>query len=181
MKYKLIAKGKNWWHFRRDIDSTANSWTVTVAIDGTVMLSGDFSVLVFRRHGDINPDYFPCETDNIGYFAEKCLITNREHKIKEFSLELAKKEALQVIRESGVERCTEEEAIEGVSEFVGEGTPEWDFWEFHTMLQKYIDIEGSYGMQYTDQFKFQFELLKYWTKNRDIEPIVKNFFKKVGD
>ena len=162
-EYKLHSKGENWVHFRSDPKSICESFSVTFCHDGTVVMHGDYGILVWRRYGMPRIDYgFPNKRTNIDYFAEKCM--NQGQKITDWSKERAIKE----IEDDLVNYREQEDEY-----------PQWkidDLLDALNSLEEYDEIkmydllnsfdpdgnwtEGKPGIDYTSHFVFQYEVLK---------------------
>ena len=105
-KYKLHSHGPNWFHFRKDLDSAMESFSVTYCHDGTVCMTGDYGCLCWQRgFFPEKPDYgFPNKLSGIGYFAEKVVRAEQDQKIKTWKKDLAIRE----INESIEQRKSED-------------------------------------------------------------------------
>lgn len=165
MNYKLHSKGENWWHFRKILDSIEESFTITTIHDGTVVLSGDYGLLAFRCEAFSVRFGFPNSETNIGYFSEKVC---REIKIKDWNFDRAIKDLQDDIKETCWDDAAHmRECLEKASGFP-ECETEQEFIARCTETFDNTDAENYWGMgeDYTDRFKFQFELLKFWSEFR---------------
>lgn len=92
--FKLHSKGENWFHFRKNLNSAMESFSITYSHDGTICMTGDYGCLSWQR--DLFPkqlDYgFPRKDTDIEYFAEKVITAEQGQKIKSWKYELAKEE-----------------------------------------------------------------------------------------
>lgn len=195
-KYRLHSKGDNWWHFRSDPKSVCEAFTVTVIEDGTVVMTGDYGVVSFKRESfgmKVNDHpYWPNDKTDIGYFSEKVGIAESRLKIREWDQELAINEIKEDFEESfeiKVEDYAQVNEYESYDEHVDhmcdaelEPFSEEKFnvikfvmyESFETeeeMYRKvseinYDALEASYGTKYTSRFLLQFELFKVWTAQR---------------
>ena len=106
IKFELHSHGDNWFHFRKDLGSVMESFSVTYCHDGTVCMTGDYGCLCWRRNWfDDKPDYgFPNKLSGIGYFAEKVVRAEQDQKIKTWKKDLAIRE----INESIEQRKSED-------------------------------------------------------------------------
>jgi hypothetical protein len=167
LDFRLHSKGENWWHFRKDLDSIARSFTVTVVHDGTVVLSGDYYLLAFRCEWDARRN-FPNNETGIDYFAEKVITPTTE-----WNFEAAIEDLKDSIKENtdGISLINERLAkvddwseCETQSEFITQCRNEFDNLEVEDCV--------GFGVRYTDRFKHQFELLKFWSEfvaaNKDL-------------
>lgn len=161
-KFQMHSKGSNWIHFRKNIDSSMEAFTITFVWDGTVVMTGDYGTLCWRRHYDDSPDYgFPGNGTNIGYFAEKVCMSGTEQKIREFTKEAAIEDARDYAKEY-IEDAKEmkdkldkfEEAIYYMEDF-----QEYDILsEFREIFED--DDYYPLGIRYTWHFQFMFKCLK---------------------
>lgn len=175
MDYELIEEGENFWHFREDPESIMESFTVTLIHDGTVVLTGDYGVLAFRR------EYFPkdlkCligfpnEKTDIGYFAGKVCRHGCPFKIEDWFVDVAVEELKEHLKDYYAdEGCSDKDKHELLEEIKHiEYGGDVGLHEMLEILYKF-DNDGDWtdgriiGVDYTHRFKFYFELLKFWTK-----------------
>ncbi len=103
--YKLHSRGENWFHFRKDLNSVMESFSITYCHDGTVVMTGDYGCLVWRReYFSDRVDYgFPSKETWIGYFAEKVVRAEDDQNIKFWKRELAAEEIKEDIETYQVE------------------------------------------------------------------------------
>jgi len=163
-KYKLFnTDGKTFFDFRSDPKSRCEGFTLTYCDDGTVVMSGDYGTLCWKRNyhheGDkeFHRDYgFPGknETDetHIGYFAEKVCQFGVEQVIEEFDKDVF----FANVKESYCDEPKWEEFAERFE--LIEDRDEWKAYELAT--EYFIDAWECRGKKYTSQFKFMFEILK---------------------
>ncbi len=167
-KYKLHSKAQDnsWFHFRADLDSLCESFTVTYLSDGTCVLSGDYGTLTWKRKSfqqareGINDFGFPAKDTCISYFAEKVCNFGIRQEIKGFNSELAWKE----LEEHFLDYCDYSEAqlialkFKYKFDWGNEMTQE----EFYNFLQRDLELDDieDYGDEYNKAFRFRFELLQ---------------------
>ena len=170
-EFKLHSMGENWFHFRANLGSMVESFSITYCHDGTICMTGDYGCLCWRRNYNFLPkgaDYgFPSEGTFINYFAEKVVRAEEAQNIKTWKKELARSEITEAIEEYKCEGC--KEAVEKL-EFV---INELDYFEdgeygYIQMLEAFNDggyhIESEYfceiGRTYTDLFRMQFDMIQ---------------------
>ena len=172
--------GDNTWELRSDPDSWNNACMVTMIPDGTVILSGDYGTLAFRReyYPERNnrchtADRFPNERTCLSYFAEKvCQFPNGIQKTTSWDPERARKEIRELIVDM---KLPEGETVDSMMEklqFETEHEMVDELMDSETWLGWDCDTVEDIGTDYTSQFKFQLEILKQWTKCRDGKPLV---------
>ena len=160
-EYKLHnTDGKTFFDFRSNPDSRCEGFTLTYCDDGTVVMSGDYGTLCWKREYNGRKDYgFPNKETGIGYFAEKVCQWGVPQKIEEWN----KEKAIEDLKEQS-ESCEFEdekykealEEIEWLEEYQDQ-----KFWEIiNEHLDGYDLWECKLGIRYTDQFKWNFERLK---------------------
>lgn len=164
-KFLVHSKGDNWIHFRKDLDSGMESFTVTFIYDGTVVMTGDYGTLSWQRdHFPKTPDYgFPGNGTNIGYFTEKISQYGIPEKIKEFKKEYFIDDVKEFIKNNGDEKSAAEDA-EKLQQFLEDIHYKEDFQEYE-ILEEYREHFEDYdysemGHRYTEHFVFMFECLK---------------------
>ena len=152
-QFKLHSQGANWFHFRKDLGSLIESFSVTYCHDGTVCMTGDMGCLTWQRiYFPEKPDYgFPYKGTGIGYFAEKVVRGGECQVITEWDKELADKQIKYTIEE----RKADERDEDG----------EYGYFEMLTNFSDIPhDIESEewceYGRRYSKSFEMRFELLK---------------------
>lgn len=160
-EYKLFnTDGKTFFDFRSNPDSRCEGFTLSYLDDGTVVLSGDYGTLCWKRNyhhaeGDFDRDYgFPNKETNIGYFAEKVCQFGIGQKIEEWSKEKAIEEIKEYLKD-------DKEVLDKILDDA-ECLEEWEDQKFREIVSEH-DENGEYyeiGIQYTYHFKFVFELLK---------------------
>jgi len=165
-KYKLFnTDGKTFFDFRSNPESRCEGFTISYLDDGTVVMSGDYGTLCWKRNyhhaGDkeFHRDYgFPSEETGISYFAEKVCQFGIPPKIEEWN----KEKAIEDLEESATDYEFEndkdyKEALEEIK------------WLEEYQDQKFNEIinnlgralwEHNLGIRYTKQFKFIFKILK---------------------
>jgi hypothetical protein len=173
-EFKLHSKGENWFHFRADPDSICESFSISYLHDGTVIMSGDYGTLSWKRQCfPERPDYgFPGEGTNIGYFAEKVHICESIQRIKFWEPELARKELgghfeLIADAETESEKAELKEFLENMDISDDYSNPEMSVVGEAKMYDQLNEFASNgdwcgchFGERYTDHFKFQFECLK---------------------
>ena len=160
-EYKLHkTDGKTYFHFRSDSNSMMESFTVNYLWDGTVVMSGDYGCLVWKRNyasdeRGLDYDYaFPDKETNIDYFEEKVQQFGINQKVRKFDRERFIKYVKDCEKEDkkGLERF--EEALEGIDEY-----DEWR--HFEAAREAFRDFEfGNRCYAYVSQFEFMFKLLQ---------------------
>lgn len=95
-EFKIHSIGDNWYHFRSNMHSSMESFSITYTHDGTVVMTGDMGVLAWqRRIFPDNPDYgFPDKNTGLAYFSEKIVRAEEAQKIRTWDREEAKKDIL---------------------------------------------------------------------------------------
>lgn len=166
-EYKLHSNGKDWFHFRKNLESIMESFSVTFCHDGTVCMTGDFGCLSWRR--EFFPDFadfgFPNKETGIGYFAEKVVRAEEEQKIKDWKAERAIREITDTIHDEEFGWSEKDiEALRGILDSLG-GFEDGEY-GYVQMLEVFgnsgIELEYycDFGIDYTDAFKMKFEMLK---------------------
>jgi len=172
IKYQLHSKGKNneWFHFRRNLDSLCESFTISYLSDGTCVMSGDYGTLTWKRNSftqgrEGKHDFgFPGKDDNISYFAEKVCNFGIRQQIEGFNSELAWEQ----LEEHYLEYCdysqTKFNELKEKHKYDwGEEKTQEEFYTFlHNDLQ--MDDLEDYGIEYNKAFRFRFELLQEVSK-----------------
>jgi len=169
-EYKLFnTDGKTFFDFRSNPESRCEGFTLSFLDDGTVVMSGDYGTLCWKRNyhhegdKDFNRDYgFPDDKTNIGYFAEKVcqfgirqkiIVWNKEEAIKEVEYHIDKDD------EKAMEKLAN---FKQDMELVGEDE-QYEF--LKSINENFEDVELlSCGEVYSDEFKFRFEILKSVSK-----------------
>ncbi len=174
-EYKLFnTDGKTFFDFRSDPKSRCEGFTLSFLDDGTVVMSGDYGTLCWKRNyhherdKEFHRDYgFPgkneTEETNIGYFAEKVCQFCVEQKIEEWNKEKAIadfKDGMKDVLKNGSKEEKEKlnDAIEQM-----EWLEEWEDQKFNEIVNDLDDYdlwESRLGIRYTDDFKFRFNILK---------------------
>lgn len=165
INYKLFRctrDGIRCFHFRRGVKSIMHAFSITFIPDGTVVLTGDYGVLAWKRESyPEHLDIFPNGDTHIGYFAEK---VDRCFQIKEFSVERAVKE-LREHFEGDYEGNLQKRDIEDLLSEIGllDLPAEVNRHQMLEILDRYeYDewYEFEFGEDYTSTFKANFGLLK---------------------
>jgi len=159
--------GKTFFDFRSDAESRCEGFTLTFCDDGTVVMSGDYGTLCWKRNyhhaedKEFSRDYgFP---NDIGYFAEKVCQFGVEQKIKEFNLEKAK----ELFKERYEEMLKDEEDKKKYQEALQEmdWLEEYDEVKFRDIVSEVDCDSWEYDwLTYTYHFNFMFEALKSVSK-----------------
>lgn len=151
--YKLHSTdGKTYFHFRSNPDSRCEAFTVSYLEDGTVVMSGDYGTLCWKRYGS-NPDYgFPGNETGIGYFEEKVCQWGVPQEIRKFNKDYFMKNLKRHYGEDGNWKEFEEDC---------RYLEEYDEVRMREMASEhFIDSWETESRDYTEQFKFMFEALK---------------------
>lgn len=162
------APDNSWFHFRKDLNSAMESFSITYAHDGTVCMTGDYGCLSWRREWfSGRTDYgFPSEATFIGYFSEKVVRAEQDQKIRTWKKSIAIKDIEGMIQEAQKEE--EDDIIEALEDVMGQ----LDYFEdgeygYIQMLEAFtkvncrLDSEDYYGFGkcYTDMFIMKFKML----------------------
>lgn len=161
-EYKLFnTDGKTFFDFRSDPESRCEGFTITYCDDGTVVVSGDYGTLCWKRYtGQNRKDYgFPGKYEkdetNIRYFEEKVCQWGVEQKIKEWN----KEKAIEDVKEYYSE---EKEVLNKILEDV-EYLEDYEEQQFMKIVHEHDEsgeLPYECGMRYTNQFKLMFERIK---------------------
>lgn len=170
-EYKLHSCGENWLHFRTDLKSTYDSFSITYCHDGTVCMTGDMGCLSWIRHSPDGPDYgFPYEETGISYFAEKIIRAEEMQHIRTWKGDVARADILDAMKSYREMGCANEitvfnEILEilDMMDDCEHGT-HGQYEMIDAFMERTHDIEGedycSYGECYTDAFVRNFEMLR---------------------
>ena len=171
-KYELHSKGTDWFHFRANMGSMIESFSINYCHDGTVCMTGDYGCMCWRRNYDFLPkgaDYgFPDEHTYINYFAEKVVRAEEEQVVKTWKRELAISEIKEAIEEYKCEECEKGvEALESVLDSLDYVEDEGNY-GYIQMLEVFSELDYQiesevfceYGRCYTEMFKIRFKMLK---------------------
>ena len=133
-EYKLHnTDGKTFFDFRSNPDSRCEGFTLTYCDDGTVVMSGDYGTLCWKR---------------VPQKIEEC---NKEKAIEDLKEQA---ESCEFEEDEKYKEALEE--IEWLEEYQDQ-----KFWEIiNEHLDGYDLWECKLGIRYTDQFKWNFERLK---------------------
>jgi len=170
-EYKLYERGENWFHFRANLGSMIESFSITYCHDGTVCMTGDYGCLCWRRQYSplpARPDYgFPDKDIDIAYFAEKVIRAEEAQRIKTWNKELAHSQMIEAIEDYRSEG--DKESAEKL-EFV---CNELSYFEdedygYIQMLEAFMDgdctIESEYfyefGQTFSNMFRLRFEMIQ---------------------
>jgi len=160
LKYKLFnTDGKTFFDFRTDPKSRCEAFTLSFLDDGTVVMSGDYGTLCWKREYGKRKDYgFPDKKTNINYFEEKVCQFGVEQKIKEWNKQKAIRDLKDVAKDNEFDEDKDYlealESIECVEEYEDQ-----EFYKIINALERDL-WENELGMKYTEQFKFMFAILK---------------------
>lgn len=158
MEYKLFnTDGKTFFDFRSNPGSRCEGFTVSYLDDGTVVMSGDYGTLCWKRYGN-SPDYgFPGEGTGMRYFEEKVCQWGVKQKVKEFNMEHAIEQLEEYTDKDNEEEVKRMESVKDDLRF-SEDWEEHKFWE--AISEHYDDHElCDIGERYTSQFKSMFNKL----------------------
>ena len=162
---------ENWFHFRVNLGSMVESFSITYCHDGTICMTGDYGCLCWRRNYDFLPkgaDYgFPAEGVYINYFAEKVVRAEESQKIKTWKKGLASSQIMEAIEEY---RCEgSEEAARELEHVLNElSYLEDGDYGYIQMLETFADSTGhvdseyfcEFGQTYTNMFRIQFDMVQ---------------------
>jgi hypothetical protein len=164
-EFKLFnTDGKTFFDFRSDPESRCEAFTVSYLDDGTVVMSGDYGTLCWKRNyhhagkEEFNRDYgFPNKETGIDYFEEKVCQFGVEQKIREFN----KEKAVELFEERYKQyKDDEKEKYEQALEEM-RWIEEFDEVKFYEIVREFDSDFWEYKWQsYTSQFVFMFECLK---------------------
>jgi len=153
-EYKLHnTDGKTFFDFRSDPESRCEGFTISYLDDGTVVMSGDYGTLCWKREYNGRKDYgFPNEETNIGYFEEKVCQWGVKQEIREFNKDFFMK---------------------NLKKYYGDHSKWKEFEEDCRYLEEYDEVcmrkkaselfpdaWETESRQYTEQFIFMFNILK---------------------
>lgn len=164
------APDNSWFHFRKDMNSAMESFSISYIHDGTVCMTGDYGCLCWQR--GLFPDEidygFPNNETSIGYFREKVMKAEHDQKI----LTWKKSIAIQEIKDSILEHENDEfdddykVALENILDAMDlfEDYGEYGQFQMREAFNKAecrIDPEDyyNYGVCYTDAFIMKFKML----------------------
>ncbi len=167
--FKLHSHGTNWFHFRKNLDSVMESFSVTYCHDGTVCMTGDYGCLAWQR--EFFPeklDYrFPSEDTHIGYFGEKVVRAEQDQKIHTWKIDLAIDEIKITIDEYQKDNYPQGVAVlqkvYDMLDLFEDG--DYGYIQMLESFRKYnncLDSDDFYhfGRCYTDAFIMKFDMLK---------------------
>ena len=167
-KYQLHSSGENWFHFRKDLDSMMESFSVTHCHDGTVCMTGDYGCLSWHREGfSGKADYgFPNKLSGIGYFAQKVVRAEEDQHIKTWKQDKAKQDILKTIEDDDAPWDIQQISfLRGILEDIDgyESDGEYGYIQMLEAFNKssLIDSETfcEFGRCYTDSFKWKYDIL----------------------
>jgi len=158
------------WLFQRNKDSVIRSFSVTIIHGGTYVLTGDYGTLTLNRdsytrsgswqRGMIN---WAAGVTNIAYFAEKVCQFGIEQKIKEFKITRAIEEIKENMGSWDLEPDDTEDFLQELSFFNDANEDK--------LIEMFIDYSlhdacsQRYGVDYTEKFKYMFELFQLWANH----------------
>lgn len=159
-EYKLHnTDGKTFFDFRSNPESRCEGFTISYLDDGTVVMSGDYGTLCWKRNyhhatGDFDRDYgFPNKETNIDYFAEKICQFGIKQEIETWD----KEEAIKTLKKDFKDDKERLDKILKELEYLDEN----DKPEFMKVLSdEEIDEYWNIGEGYNYHFKFIFGVLK---------------------
>ena len=170
-EFKLHSRGENWFHFRVNLGSMIESFSITYCHDGTICMTGDYGCLCWRRNYDFLPkgaDYgFPAEGVYINYFAEKVVRAEESQRIKTWKRELAISQILESIEEyrcEGNDMAVEElESICEKIDYFEDG--DYGYIQMLEMFDQNVYCVNSeffceIGQTYTNMFRIQFDMIQ---------------------
>ncbi len=167
-KYKLHSKAKDntWFHFRENLNSLCESFTISYLSDGTCVMSGDYGTLTWQRNSFAeaqkgNYDYgFPGEDTGISYFAEKVCQYGIKQIIKGFDIEQAWKELEEYCIDNEIFSKNKIQEFKNYSDWCSDMSEE----EFIKFLRDDLDLSDSWelnlGVGYNSAFSYRFNMLK---------------------
>jgi hypothetical protein len=162
-EYKLFnTDGKTFFDFRSNPKSRCEGFTLTFCDDGTVVVSGDYGTLCWKRNynhegtKDFQRDYgFPNKDTGIGYFAEKVCQFGVKQEIEEWN----KDKAIEMFKERYKDNEGEDKYNEVLEQI--EWLEEYDEIKFYEAVRELdYDLHEYDWKVYTSQFKHIFESLK---------------------
>lgn len=160
-EYKLYnTDGKTFFDFRSNPNSRCEAFTLTFCDDGTVVMSGDYGTLCWKREYNGRKDYgFPDKQTDIGYFASKVCQHGIQQKITKWDKNRAVEDLKEIAKSSEFEDDKKfKELLEEV-----ESVEDDEEMEFRRRLHKFDEWdlwECDVGNDYTPQFKFMLEALQ---------------------
>lgn len=165
-EFKLFnTDGKTFFDFRSDPNSRMEAFVITFCDDGTVVMTGDYGVLAWKRNyhqaedSDLERDYgFPDKRTNINYFAEKICQHGVSQQIKDWNVEQAIIDLEEYFKENDFDIDKVKEVIERVNSLSNNEQR-----RMYDILHDVFPDEGwevSFGEDYTEHFKFMFEVLQ---------------------
>jgi len=154
--------GKSFFEFRSNPESRCEGFTLSYLDDGTVVMSGDYGTLCWKRNyrhagdDDFNRDYgFPNKDTGIRYFDEKVCQYGAKQKTQVWK----KEEAIKMFKERYSDDKEGKEYNDVLEQI--EWLEEYDETKFYETVQELDCDFGEYDWKvYSDQFKFMFEALK---------------------
>jgi hypothetical protein len=168
IEYKLHSHGDNWFHFRKNLDSIMESFSITYCHDGTVCMTGDYGCLSWRREWfSGRTDYgFPNKLSGIGYFVEKVVRAEEDQRIRTWKRDVAKQDILETIEDVAADWDMEQICfLRGILADI-DGYESYGEYGYIQMLEAFnksslIDCETfcKYGRCYTDSFIWKYDVL----------------------
>ncbi len=153
-EYKLFnTDGKTFFDFRSNPESRCEGFTLTYCDDGTVVMSGDYGTLCWKRDYNGRKDYgFPNKDTNIGYFNEKVC----QWGIKQVTEEFDKHTFIENVKDSYGDEDNFEEFLDDLR-YIEDNNE----WEIINCATKYFQDAWECGSKkYTDYFVFIFNILQ---------------------
>jgi len=177
-EYKLFnTDGKTFFDFRSDPESRCEGFTVTFCDDGTVVMSGDYGTLCWKReHSGKRYDYgFPDIKTGIRYFDEKVCQWGVKQVTEEWDSVQAEKDIKEYLsgqydilktkdEDLDEEDLTKKKALVSfIEDMCFDSEPEMykALSDLDTDLEDNNDFwEGKYGIKFNAQFEFMFKILQ---------------------
>lgn len=185
-EYYLHSREGNSFHFRlKDKNTVFESFTVTYAVDGTAIMSGDMGNIMWKRNyfPNGNHDYgFPGADTGISYFEEKVKIAMHEQKTEVFDMDKAIEDVKRYILEELEDEPKEyDEMKERIERFISDYSGHWDEYSIdevsHCRLYEdlcsefpdtdWTELMSHIGMKWDPVFEYRFEILK------SVSPMIK--------
>lgn len=161
-EYKLHnTDGKTFFDFRSNPKSRGEGFTLSYLDDGTVVMSGDYGTLCWRRNWhnpkekEFHKDYgFPNKETSLIYFDEKVCQFGIKQETEKFDLD----KAVEMFKErySQEERTNYNDILNQL-----ESLEEYDEIKFHHLVSEVDQDAWEYEWKsYTSQFCFMFDILQ---------------------
>lgn len=134
-KFKLHnTDGKTFFDFRSNPESRCEGFTVSYLDDGTVVMSGDYGTLCWKRNyhhekGEFRRDYgFPSQETGIRYFDEKVCQFGIKQEVEKWDEEKAKEEIENEILKDFKIKKNDYECF-----------PDWKYYSFEQIKDKFYE------------------------------------------